>query len=108
MAVLLIVVPALLLWHVNALQPLLLNTIWLEGLLLALVADLPWLLLAVLSVAVLLSLLGASLHLEFTDLLWLKVAVLLLDREGEDVGELLAVSVNISLAHFYLDLNKKR
>merc|ERR1712025_1115651 len=33
------------------------------------------------------------------------MAVLLLDREGEDVGELLAISVNISLAHFHLDLS---
>ena len=105
MAVLLIIIPALLLWHVNALQPLLLNTIWLEGFLLALVADLPWLLLTVLGVAVLLSLLGASFHLKLTDLLWLEVAVLFLNWEGEDVGELLAISVNICLTNLNLDLN---
>ena len=108
MTVLLDLCAALFLGEINTFHPLLIDTGRLQVLLLALVADLPWLLLAVLSVAVLLSLLGASLHLEFTDLLWLKVAVLLLDREGEDVGELLAVSVNISLAHLYLDLNKER
>merc|ERR1719347_486604 len=76
-----------------------------QSLLLALVTDLPWLLLAVLGVAVLLSFLGTSLHLKLADLLRLEMAVLLLDREGEDVGELLAISVNISLAHFHLDLS---
>merc|ERR1719369_386741 len=75
-----------------------------EVLLLALVADLPGLLLAVLCVAVLLSLLGASLHLELADLLGLKMAVLLLHGEGEGVGEFLTIPVNISLTHLDLDL----
>ena len=74
----------------------------LEGLLLALVADLPWLLL------LLLGLLRASLHFKLADLLWLKVAILLLDWEGEDVGELLAVPVDVSLAHLHLDLEQKQ
>ena len=74
----------------------------LDGLLFALVADLPGLLLAVLGVAVLLSLLWTSLHLQLANFLWLEVAVLLLDWEGEDVGELFAVPVDIGLA--YLDL----
>merc|ERR1711928_49840 len=34
-----------------------------------------------------------------------KMAVLLFHGEGEDVGELLAISVDVSLAHFYLDLS---
>merc|ERR1719350_2652680 len=67
--------------------------------------DLPGLLLAVLGVAVLLGLLGASLLLQLADLLGLEVAVLLLHWKGEDVGEFLTISVNISLAHFYLDLS---
>ena len=53
--------------------------------LLALVTELPRLLHAVLGVAVLLGLLGASLLLQLTNLLGLKVAVLLLGREGEDM-----------------------
>ena len=104
MAVLLVLLPAALLWLISADQSLLHITDRLDGLLLALVTDLPGLLLAVLGVAVLLGLLGASLLLQLADLLWLKVAVLLLHREGEDVGEFLAISVNISLAHLYLDL----
>merc|ERR1719350_801892 len=67
--------------------------------------DLPGLLLAVLGVAVLLGLLWTGLLLQLADLLGLEVAVLLLHWEGEDVGEFLAISVNISLAHFYLDLS---
>merc|ERR1719350_2398558 len=67
--------------------------------------DLPGLLLAVLGVAVLLGLLGASLLLQLADLLGLEVAVLLLHWEGEDVREFLTISVDISLAHFYLDLS---
>merc|ERR1712142_551783 len=53
--ILLVLISALLPGRVHALQPLLH---------LALIADLPWLLLAVLSVAILLSLLRTSLHLE--------------------------------------------
>merc|ERR1712114_14624 len=78
----------------------------LEGLLLALVTDLPRLLLAVLGVAVLLGLLGASLHLQFADLLGLEVAILLPHGEWENVGELLAIPVDISLAHLHLDLSR--
>merc|ERR1719470_43191 len=77
----------------------------LEGLLLALVTDLPGLLLAVLGVAVLLGLLGASLHLQLADLFRLEMAILLLHGEGEDIGELFAVPVDISLAHLDLDLS---
>merc|ERR1719504_75754 len=91
--------------RVAADQPLLQVTDGLDGLLLALVTDFPGLLLAVLGVAVLLGLLRTSLLLQLTDLLGLEVAVLLLHREGEDIGELLAVSVDISLAYLYLDLS---
>ena len=42
--------------------------------------------------------------LELVDLLGLKVVVLLLDREGEDIVELLAI---LSLAHLFLDLGRK-
>merc|ERR1712243_119500 len=104
-AVLLVLVPAGLLRLVGADQPVLHDTHWLQRLLLALVADLPGLFLAVLGVAVLLGLLWASLHFQFTDLLGLKVAVLLLDWEREDVGELLAVPVHVSLANLHLDLS---
>ena len=45
--------------------------------------------------------------MELADLFGLNVAVLLLDREGEDIGELLAISVDISLKHLYLDLGRK-
>merc|ERR1712097_181457 len=96
-AVLLVLIPACLLWLVSANQSFLLLAHRLDGLLLALVADLPGLLLAVLCVAVLLGLLWASLHLKLADFLGLEMAVLLLDREGEDVGEFLAVPVDISL-----------
>ena len=99
------VIAAILNRLVDALHPLLLDTVSLEGLLLALITHLPGLLLAVLGVAVLLSLLRASLHLKLADLLWLEVAVLLLHREGEDVGKLLTVSVNISLADLHLNLD---
>ena len=92
-------VHALKTWHRHAYR--------LEGLLLALVTDLPGLLLAVLGVAVLLGLLGASLHLKLADLLRLKVAILLLHGEGEDIGKLLAIPVDISLAHLDLDLDKE-
>merc|ERR1719352_574764 len=103
-AVLLGLLPAALHRRVAADQPLLQVTDRLDGLLLALVADLPGLLLTVLGVAVLLGLLRASLHFKLADFLGLEMAVLLLDREGEDVGEFLAVPVDISLAHLDLDL----
>merc|ERR1719312_527593 len=105
MAILLLLVPTLLHGFVHTLLPCLHRAHRLERLLLALVADLPGLLLAVLGVAVLLSFLGASLHLQLTDLLGLEMAVLLLHWEGEDVGELLTIPVNISLAHLHLDLS---
>merc|ERR1719342_1807843 len=104
-AVLLVLIPAILLRLVGADQPILHSTYWLQRLLFALVTYLPGLLLAVLGVAVLLGLLRASLHLELTNLLGLEVAVLLLDWEGEDVRELLAVPVHVSLANFDLDLS---
>ena len=72
MAVLLVLLPAALLWFVSADQSLLHVTDRLDGLLLALVPDLPGLLLAVLGVAVHLGLLGWSLLLQLTDLLGLK------------------------------------
>merc|ERR1719244_1400404 len=102
-AVLLVLVHACFLRLVGTDQSFLLLAHWLDGFLLALVADLPGLLLAVLGVAVLLGLLGASLHFQFADFLRLEMAVLLFNREGEDVGEFLAVPVDISLAN--LDLN---
>merc|ERR1711875_161931 len=105
-AVLLVLIPASLLRLVGADKPVLHNTNWLQRLLLALVTDLPGLLLAVLSVAVLLGLLRASLHLQLTDLLGLEVAVLLLHWEREDVGELLAVPMHVSLANLDLDLSR--
>merc|ERR1719187_883144 len=79
MAILLVHVIAGLHRLVGADQPLLGVAQRLDRLLLALVTDLPRLLLAVLGVAVLLGLLRASLHLQLTDLLGLKVTVLLLD-----------------------------
>ena len=106
MAVLLGLIPAALFWLVSADQSLLHVADRLDGLLLALVTDLPGLLLAVLGVAVLLGLLGASLLLQLADLLGLKMAVLLLYREGEDVGEFLTISVDVSLAHLDLDLKR--
>merc|ERR1711875_19831 len=104
-AVLLVLIPASLLRLVGADQPVLHHTYWLQRLLLALVTDLPGLLLAVLGVAVLLGLLRASLHLQLADLLGLEMAVLLLHWEGEDVGELLAVPMHVSLANLNLDLS---
>merc|ERR1712098_447052 len=106
MAVLLVSIVAGLDGFISADKPLLSVTHGLDALLLALVADLSWLLLAVLGVAVLLRLLRASLHLQLTDLLWFEVAVLLLNWEGEDIGELLAVPVHVSLADLDLDLSR--
>ena len=62
----------------------------LDCLLVVLVADLSGLLLAVLGVGVLLSLLWTGLFLGLPYLFWLEMAVLLLNLEGESVGELLA------------------
>ena len=107
MAVLLVLVPAGLLRLVGTDQPLLFLTHRLDGLLLALVTDLPGLLLAVLGVAVLLGFLGTSLHFKLADLLRLEMTVLLLYGEGEDIGELFTIPVNISLASFNLDLQDK-
>ena len=104
MAVLLVLGLALLLWNVFASPALLHITHWLDRPFLALVTDLPGLLLALFGVAVFLGFLRANLHLQFTDLLRLKVAVLLLHWEGKDIGELLAIPVDISLAHLHLDL----
>merc|ERR1719233_2151567 len=87
-------------------QPLLCIAQGLDCLLLTLIANLPGLLLAVLGVAVFLGLLRASFHLELANLLGLKMAVLLFDWEGEDVGELLAVPVHVSLADLNLDLSR--
>merc|ERR1719431_2552991 len=103
-AVLLILLPARLLRLVATDQSLLFLTYRLDGLLLALVADLPGLLLAVLGVAVLLGLLWSSLHFKLADFLRFEMAVLLLYREGENVGEFLAIPVDISLANLDLDL----
>merc|ERR1711875_54330 len=103
--VLLVLVPALLLGRIHALQPLLHLAYRSKRLLLTLVANLPRLLLAVLGIAVLLSLLGTSLHLELADFLWFEMTILLFDREGEDVGEFLAVPVHVSFADLHLDLS---
>merc|ERR1711875_29945 len=103
--VLLVLVSTLLLGSIHALQPLLHFAYRPKGLLLALITDLPRLLLAILGIAVLLSLFRASLHFELADLLWFEMTVLLLDREGEDVGKLLAVPVHISFAYLHLDLS---
>merc|ERR1712119_121893 len=105
-AVLLDLVLALLHWFVDASQTLLHVTEGLDGFLLALVADLPGLLLAVLGVAVLLGLLWTSLHLHLANLFGLEVAVLFLNWEGEDVGELFAISMDIGLAYLDLDLSR--
>merc|ERR1719234_507914 len=72
-AVLLVLILACLLWLVSTDQSFLLFAHRLDGLLLALVADLPGLLLAVLGVTVLLGLLWASLHFELADFLWLEM-----------------------------------
>ena len=107
MAVLLVFISALFLRRIHALQPLLHLTYRPKGLLFALIADLPWLLLAVLGIAVLFSLLGTSLHLELADFLGFEMTVLLFDREGKDVGELLTVPVHVGFAYLHLDLTKK-
>merc|ERR1719233_1352049 len=77
----------------------------LDGPSLTLVAYLPRLLLALHGVAVLLGLLWSSLRLHLTDFLGLEVTVLLLYREGVDIGDLLAVFMNIRLAYLHLYLS---
>merc|ERR1712212_747746 len=104
-AVLLLYVNAGLLWFIGADQPVQRSTHRLDGPRFALVAYLPRLLLALHGVAVLLGLLWSSLRLHLTDFLGLEVTVLLLYREGMDVRDLLAVFMNISLAHLHLYLS---
>ena len=84
---------------ISADQPLLGVAQWLDAVLLALVADLSGLLLAVLSVIVLPSFLGMSLHFELVDFLRLEVVALLLNWEGEDIGELFAIPVHFKPAY---------
>merc|ERR1719481_813496 len=104
MAVLLRLILTLLNRLVSALQAVLSLTHFSQVLLLTLIADLPGLFLTVLGIAVLLCLLWSSLHFELTNFLWLEVTILLFHGEGKDVREFLAVSVNISFAHFNLNL----
>merc|ERR1719308_155978 len=104
-AILLLLVLPLLHWFVDTFLPRFHRAHRLQSLLLALVTDLPGPLLAVLGVAVLFGLLRTSLHLQLTDLLGLKMAILLLNWEGEDVGEFLAVPVHVGLANLDLDLS---
>ena len=105
MAVLLWFVPALFNWVVDTFEPLLHLTDWSQRLLLALIANFPRLFLAILRVAVFLGFLWACLHFQLADLLRFKMTILLLYGEREDIRELLAIPVDISLAHFDLDLN---
>ena len=81
MAILLGFFRTLLFRNIRASQALLEVTNRLKALSFTLVADFPWLLLTVLSVAVFLGLLGTSFHFQLANLLWLKMAVLLFDRE---------------------------
>jgi len=104
-AILLLFLLALLHRMIFASKALLHGALWLDRFLLALVANLSWLLLAILGVAVFLGLLGTSFHFQFTDFLGLEVAVLFLDGEGEGVGELLTIPMDVSLAHFDLNLS---
>ena len=104
---LLLILGTLLLWNVRASQSLLEVANRLQALRFTLVADFPWLLLTVLGVTVFLCLLRSSLHLQLTDLLRFKVAILLLNWEWVRVRELFAVSMDISLTHFDLDLKLK-
>merc|ERR1719308_208231 len=84
-AILLLLVLTLLHWFVDTFLPRLHRAHRLQSFLLALVTDLPGLLIAVLGIAVLLGLLRASFHLQLANLLRLEMAVLLLNWEGEDV-----------------------
>ena len=74
---------------------------------LALVADLPRDLLAVLGVRVDLGLLGLGLGHQLADLLPLEVAVLSLHGEGNILGELIAVALELGLANLDLNLYQK-
>merc|ERR1719167_1925906 len=105
-AVLLILLRALFNWLIGTGQSLLHRALWLNRLFLALVTDLPGLLLAVFGVAILLSFLGASLHLKFADFLRLEVTVLFLHREWEDIGELLTIPMHVGLTYFHLNLSR--
>merc|ERR1712142_1000507 len=106
MAILLLLITAGLFRFVRALETLLHLANRPQILLLALVTDLPRLLFAVLRIAVLLRLLGSSLHFQFADLLRLEVTILFLHREWEDIGEFLAISMDICLADFHLNLSR--
>jgi len=105
MTVLLVLISALFLGGIHALQSLLHLAYRSKRLLLALITDFPRLLLTVLSIAVLFSFLRTSLHLELADFLRFEMAVLLFDREGKDVREFLTVPVHVSFADLHLDLS---
>jgi len=102
-AVFLRFVPAFFNWVVDTFEPLLHLADRPERLLLALIANFPRLFLAILRVAVFLGLLWACLHLQLADLLRFEVTILFFYWEREDIGELLAIPVDIGLAN--LDLN---
>merc|ERR1719167_532193 len=106
MAVLLILLSTLFDWLISTGQSLLHRALWLDRLFLALVTDLPGLLLAVFRIAILLSFLGASLHLKFADFLRLEMTVLFFHREWEDIGELLTIPMHIGLTYFHLNLSR--
>ena len=93
-----------LLWHIAAHLPLHLVTHRLQQFLLNIVAHLSGHRLAVLEVGVLLGLLWSGSGLELALLHWLGVAVLLLNGEGELIGELLAVPGGTGLAVILMDL----
>merc|ERR1712096_24137 len=94
---------ALSLWGILAREPFLPQAGRLQGLGLALVADLPRDLLAVLGVGVNLGLLGLGLGHQLVDLLPLEVTVLSLYWEGNVLGELVAVALVLGLADLHLD-----
>ena len=77
---------------------------WLDHFLGNLVADFPGNLLAVLSVGVLLSLLDPAPALNFTNLLWFKMAILFLVGNRDQVGELLAVLVSVHVTLLSVNL----
>ena len=106
-AVLLLLFLAHFLWHIAAHLPLDLVTHRLQQFLLNIVAHLPSHRLAVLEVGVLLGLLRSGSGLKLTPLHGLSVAVLLLNREGELVGELFAVPGATGLAVFLMDLKNE-
>merc|ERR1719167_1850904 len=106
MAVLLILLSTLFDWLISTSQSLLHGALWLDRLLLALVTDFSGLLLAIFGVAVLLSFLGASLHLEFADFLRLEMTVLFFHRKWEDIREFLTIPMHIGLTYFDLNLSR--